>query len=56
MGATNVLSSRAPPLTRAQHKAAVGAFSEGGDGERTTEVFEILHFAAWNPRKELMPR
>ena len=56
MGATNVLSSRAPPLTRAQHKAAVGAFSEGGDGERTTEVFEILHFAAWNSKKGLTPR
>jgi len=56
MGATNVLRSRAAPLGRAQHKAAVRAFAEAGDGERTTETFEILHFAAWIPGKELMPR
>jgi hypothetical protein len=49
MGATNVLRSRAPPLTRAQTQAATRAFADAGDGQRTTETFEILHFAAWTP-------
>ncbi|HWC55642.1 MAG TPA: SAM-dependent methyltransferase [Sphingomicrobium sp.] len=56
MGSTNILCSRAGPLTRAQREAAIFAFSEAGDGERTTETFEILHFAAWIPEKGLMPR
>lgn len=50
MGATNMLSSAPPPLTRAQYKAAAFAFARAGDGRRTTETFEILHFAAWTPR------
>jgi NADH dehydrogenase [ubiquinone] 1 alpha subcomplex assembly factor 5 len=47
MGATNVLHSRPPPLSRAQHRAATTAFAEAGAGHRTRETFEILHFAAW---------
>jgi hypothetical protein len=47
MGATNVLKSKASPLTRPQREAASTAFAEAGDGDRTTETFEILHFAAW---------
>jgi hypothetical protein len=27
--------------------AARAAFAAGGDGKRTMETFEILHFAAW---------
>jgi len=50
MGATNILQSRAGPLSRAQRKEAVRAFSEAGDGKRTTESFEILHFAAWTAK------
>lgn len=49
MGATNVLSAKAPPLTRAQSAAASRAFIEAGDGGRTIETFELLHFAAWTP-------
>ena len=49
MGATNVLSAKAAPLTRAQLKAAEKAFAAIGQGGRTTETFEILHFAAWTP-------
>jgi hypothetical protein len=49
MGATNVLCSKPPPLTRAQRLAASRAFAEAGDGERTVETFELLHFAAWAP-------
>jgi hypothetical protein len=47
MGATNVLSARARPLTRAQRDRAARTFAEAGDNGRTGETFEILHFAAW---------
>jgi SAM-dependent methyltransferase len=45
MGATNILCSRPKALTRAQRVAAARAFAEAGDGGRTTETFEIVHFA-----------
>jgi hypothetical protein len=52
MGATNVLTARSrSPLLRAGRRAASRAFAAAGDGERTTETFEILHFAAWTPAK-----
>jgi NADH dehydrogenase [ubiquinone] 1 alpha subcomplex assembly factor 5 len=50
MGATNILKSRAGPLRRPQREAAARAFAEAGDGKRTTETFEILHFATWTPK------
>jgi len=49
MGATNILSSRPPPLGRVAREAAMRTFANAGDGERTTETFEIIHFAAWTP-------
>ena len=49
MGATNILNSRSPePLTRAARAAADADFNPGPH-ERTTETFELLHFAAWTP-------
>lgn len=56
MGATNLLQSKAPPLSRLQRSAAIRAFADAGDGSRTTETFEILHFAAWSPPKRMTPR
>ena len=48
MGATNILVARSRrPLSRAARTAAIESFAAVGDGHRTTEVFEILHFAAW---------
>ena len=47
MGATNILTARSPPLSRPQREAARNAFERAGDGQRTIETFEILHFAAW---------
>jgi hypothetical protein len=48
MGATNILSERSRrPLSRAALNAARQAFA--GEGEAATELFEILHFAAWTP-------
>jgi SAM-dependent methyltransferase len=47
MGATNVLHARALPLARAQLEAAAMAFAALGEGGRTREKFEIVHFAAW---------
>jgi hypothetical protein len=48
MGATNVLRERArEPLSRTAYRAAADAFRHEGTDGRTTETFEILHFAAW---------
>ena len=51
MGATNVLRSRPRFIGSEARAAAERAFTEAGDGSRTVETFEILHFAAWNPAK-----
>ena len=50
MGATNMLSARPGPLGKAERAAAAQAFTEAGDGKKTTEILEILHFAAFTPR------
>ena len=48
MGATNILHARSrTPLLRAARAAAEAGFRSAGDGSRTVETFEILHFAAW---------
>jgi hypothetical protein len=50
MGATNVLAARSrTPLSRDALSAASESFAADGDGSRSTETFEILHFAAWTP-------
>lgn len=49
MGTANLLRERPPALSRQQFRAAQRAFFEAGDGQRTTETFEIIHFAAWSP-------
>jgi hypothetical protein len=52
MGATNILASRSRlPVSREARAAARAAFRSAGDGARTDETFEILHFAAWTPAK-----
>jgi hypothetical protein len=48
MAATNLLSERSRrPLNRAEAAAAAESFAAAGDGERTIETVEIVHFAAW---------
>ena len=50
MAATNVLKSRSRiALGKAGLGAARQAFAGADPGERTVEIFEILHFAAWTP-------
>jgi len=50
MGATNLLTARSRVgLSKPAVAAARQCFTEAGDGNRTTETFEILHFAAWTP-------
>jgi hypothetical protein len=45
MGATNALAARSRrALSRAAREAAASHFAEAGDGGRTVETFEILHF------------
>jgi hypothetical protein len=47
MAATNVLNARPRLISRAARRAAAQSFAAAGDGERTVETFEIIHFAAW---------
>jgi hypothetical protein len=50
MGATSILQQRSrKPLLRQAKAAAETAFRSAGDGSRTLETFEILHFAGWTP-------
>jgi hypothetical protein len=49
MGATNILSARPRFIGRRARAAAANGFARAGDGTRTVETFEILHFAAWTP-------
>ncbi|HXG82238.1 MAG TPA: SAM-dependent methyltransferase [Sphingomicrobium sp.] len=48
MGATSVLAERQKPLTRREVMCAAERFLRMGDGNRTEEQVEILHFLAWN--------
>ena len=50
MGATNLLSARSRQnLLKSALAAARQCFTDAGNGSRTVETFEILHFAAWTP-------
>jgi hypothetical protein len=51
MGSTNVLEARPRFTGRAALAAAIADFADAGEGGRTIERFEILHFAAWTPSK-----
>jgi hypothetical protein len=52
MGATSILTQRPrTPLSREAKAAAEAAFRSAGDGSRTLETFEILHFAGWTPAR-----
>lgn len=56
MGSTNLLHARERrPLSRAARKAAEQAFAAAGDGARTIEQVELLHFAAWTPQDGTPP-
>jgi hypothetical protein len=50
MGATNILNGRPRYLGRAAIGLARKSFALEQQGERTTETFEILHFAAWTSK------
>jgi hypothetical protein len=50
MGATNLLSARSrQSLSKPALAAARQCFANAGNGSRTVETFEILHFATWTP-------
>lgn len=51
MAATNVLAARPWFMSKAARSAAAEAFHAAGDGSRTVETFEILHFAAWTQQR-----
>lgn len=47
MGTTSVLAQRRPPFSRSEFLAASTEFQKLGEGGRTEETVEILHFLAW---------
>lgn len=49
MGVTNVLQARSRRLSRTALAAAQRHFRDSGEGGRTIETIELLHFAAWSP-------
>lgn len=50
MGVTNILNARSRvPMAREAFAAAIREFESGAVDSRTTETFELLHFAAWTP-------
>jgi NADH dehydrogenase [ubiquinone] 1 alpha subcomplex assembly factor 5 len=51
MGATNILTARPRFIGREARATAAAAFATAGNGERTAEILEILHFAAWTPKQ-----
>jgi NADH dehydrogenase [ubiquinone] 1 alpha subcomplex assembly factor 5 len=51
MGATNILLTGPRFVGRAARAAAMRAFAQAGEGSKTIETFEILHFAAHTPPK-----
>ena len=54
MGATNVLTGRSrTPLLRPALAAARAEFARLGEGGRTVETVELIHFAAWTPPASL---
>jgi len=57
MGATNVLTERPRrSMSASAYRAARQAFADQATDGRTTEVFEILHFAAWKGSPEVKVR
>jgi hypothetical protein len=51
MGATNILADRPHFVGRIARQAASDTFASAGNGGRTLETFEILHFAAWTAKE-----
>lgn len=56
MAASRQLATPAPPLGKAGFAAARAAFAAAGDGEKTTENIEILHFLGWTGATGQAPR
>lgn len=55
MGATNQLRRQSPPLRKSGYTAAIAAFSALGDGQKTPEIVEILHFLGWTSAARQSP-
>ena len=49
MATTGMLVDRPPPLTKLAVHRAAQAFATAGDGTRTEEAIELLHFIGWAP-------
>ena len=49
IAATAVLADRPPPLSKSVAQNAARAFADAGDGDRTEEVIDLVHFIGWSP-------
>lgn len=50
MAATGLLADRPLPLSRTALQQAARAFTAAGDGDRTDEFIDLVHFIAWSPQ------
>jgi len=48
MGATSVMAERPPGFARSEAALLKSAFAHAGEGGRTAELVEILHFLCWS--------
>ncbi|MEO6112828.1 MAG: SAM-dependent methyltransferase [Sphingomicrobium sp.] len=55
MAATSQLAERPPPLSRSAFDRAARAFALAGDGERTDEQVDLIHFIGWSPPSRQAP-
>ena len=55
MAATSQLAERPPPLSRSAFDRAARAFALAGDGERTDEQIDLIHFIGWSPPSRRAP-
>ncbi|MGI8930760.1 MAG: SAM-dependent methyltransferase [Sphingomicrobium sp.] len=50
MAASGLLADRPPPLSKSVLQQAARSFAAAGDGDRTDEFIDLIHFLAWTPR------
>ena len=55
MAATGLLADRPPALTKTVAQHAAKAFVATGDGDRTEEIIDLVHFIGWAPQNRQAP-
>lgn len=55
MAATGTLADRPPPMSKSAARSLSRAFTAAGEGGRTDEFVELIHFIGWAPRNGQPP-